>query len=268
MLSSSSLLNVTSKRTPLLRTRTDLGWDDDAGCELWRRPSQPEHLLLLLHPRIERSRIVFKQELHKTQRFNYAAGSTTTSATFTLCTFKDMTAKSETTLGLSDPHQKRHVTQRLAVLLPRLQRQRATRTSDNTLIPQITSTPTIDTCKVTFSGATATVTVTTKEVIGGAMEILLEGCLVPRLVYVQFSVNERIQQSGQRVCHLERAGFFRQPLSLRSFALPGDVDANTTTMTVTGVTLLEGLYSMLVQSDGLNDSDRMLLFIRRVRQDD
>ncbi|KAK2950982.1 hypothetical protein BLNAU_14060 [Blattamonas nauphoetae] len=139
----------------------------------------------------------------------------------------------------------------------------ATNASDSTLVPQITSTPTIDTCKVTFSGATATVTVTTKEVIGGAMGILLEGCLVPRLVFVQFGVNGENSSIGTATMSSGANGILPSATySLRSFVLPGDVgsqlfsasatlkDANTTAITVNGVMLLEGLYSMLVQSTG------------------
>ncbi|KAK2942691.1 hypothetical protein BLNAU_22388 [Blattamonas nauphoetae] len=141
---------------------------------------------------------------------------------------------------------------------------RVTDTSDSTLVPQITSTPTVQTCTVTFSGATATVTVTTKEVIGGAMGILLEGCLVPRLVFVQFDTNGENSTIGTASVSSGANGILPSATyTLRSFALPGDIgtqlfsasatlkDANTTTITVNGVTLLEGSYSMLVQSDGL-----------------
>ncbi|KAK2942690.1 hypothetical protein BLNAU_22387 [Blattamonas nauphoetae] len=140
---------------------------------------------------------------------------------------------------------------------------RVTDTSDSTLVPQITSTPTVQTCTVTFSGATATVTVTTKEVIGGAMGILLEGCLVPRLVFVQFDTNGENSSIGTATVSSGANGILPSATySLRSFVLPGDVgsqlfsafatlkDANTTTITVNGVTLLEGSYSMLVQSTG------------------
>ncbi|KAK2959759.1 hypothetical protein BLNAU_5248 [Blattamonas nauphoetae] len=72
----------------------------------------------------------------------------------------------------------------------------STETSDDTLIPQISSTPTVETCEVTFSGNVATVTVTTKEVIGGAMGILLEGCLVPRLVFVVFVTGGQNSTTG------------------------------------------------------------------------
>ncbi|KAK2941340.1 hypothetical protein BLNAU_23746 [Blattamonas nauphoetae] len=438
MLSSSSLLNVTSKRTPLSENENRFGslmQQEIVGCCVSQCSNHDSGTTMLdvnfggdLHSLntsfsscIRESNAVesySNKNYTKTQRFNYAAGSTTTSATFTLCTFKDMTAKVGNNLGgsailirsatslsvsqcffhvcnvsgvnddggavfvwtpgtttatlkiakssftecklitttsnfggvifISDPktvtvsdsffekgkalfdsaitiyetsttvlsncsfvdciaeHRgtvsfyNSSVVSKLSNLcfrgcssgdpsnqdmyfgalnLATVQSKtsfcdstsgspnvyfRATRTSDNTLIPQITSTPTIDTCKVTFSGATATVTVTTKEVIGGAMEILLEGCLVPRLVYVQFSVNGENSTIGTASVSSGASGILPSATySLRSFALPGDVgsqlfsasstlkDANTTTMTVTGVTLLEGLYSMLVQSDGL-----------------
>ncbi|KAK2945479.1 hypothetical protein BLNAU_19608 [Blattamonas nauphoetae] len=70
--------------------------------------------------------------------------------------------------------------------------------SDMTLVPQITSTLTVETCTVTFSGNEASVTVTTNEAIGGTMAILLEGCLVPRLVFVCFSLT-RENSSTMRI---------------------------------------------------------------------
>ncbi|KAK2956310.1 hypothetical protein BLNAU_8677 [Blattamonas nauphoetae] len=136
-------------------------------------------------------------------------------------------------------------------------------TSDSTLVPQITSTPTVEASTVTFSGNEAAVSVRTKEVIGGTMGILLEGLLVPRLVFVRFSPNGENSTIGTATVSSGANGIL--PLatySLRSFVLPGDIgsqlfsasatlkDANTTRITVNGVTLLEGSYSMLVQSTG------------------
>ncbi|KAK2956312.1 hypothetical protein BLNAU_8679 [Blattamonas nauphoetae] len=139
----------------------------------------------------------------------------------------------------------------------------ATDTSDSTLVPQLTSTPTVNACSVRFSGNEATVIVRTKEVIGGTMGILLEGCLVPRMVFVRFDTNGENSTIGAATVSSGANGILPSATySLRSFVLPGDVgsqlfsasatlkDANTTRITVNGVTLLEGSYSMLVQSTG------------------
>ncbi|KAK2948587.1 hypothetical protein BLNAU_16486 [Blattamonas nauphoetae] len=139
-----------------------------------------------------------------------------------------------------------------------------TKTADSTLVPQITSTPTVEACTVTISGDEASVEVRTTEVIGGAMGILLEGLLVPRLVFVDFSTSGGNSTTGTATVSSGKNGVLPSAdYTLRSFVLPGDVgsqlfsasailkDANTTTITVKGVTLLEGSYSMLVQSNGV-----------------
>ncbi|KAK2951377.1 hypothetical protein BLNAU_13657 [Blattamonas nauphoetae] len=136
-----------------------------------------------------------------------------------------------------------------------------TTTANSTLIPQITSTPTVEACTVTINGNVASVEVRTKEVIGGAMGVLLEGCLVPRLVFVVFDASGQNSSIGTATVSSGADGVLPSAeYTLRSFILPGDVgsqlfstsairkDANTTTITVKGVTLLEGSYSMLVQT--------------------
>ncbi|KAK2950587.1 hypothetical protein BLNAU_14479 [Blattamonas nauphoetae] len=139
-----------------------------------------------------------------------------------------------------------------------------TQSYDSTLVPQITSTPTVEACIVTISGDEASVEARTKEVIGGAMGILLEGCLVPRLVFVSFDRNGENSSIGTATVSSGADGVLPSAeYTLRSFVLPGDVgsqlfsasailkDANTTTITVKGVALEQGSYSMLVQSNGV-----------------
>ncbi|KAK2943856.1 hypothetical protein BLNAU_21203 [Blattamonas nauphoetae] len=137
-------------------------------------------------------------------------------------------------------------------------------TANSTLVSQITSKPTVEACTVTINGNVASVKVRTKEVIGGAMGVLLEGCLVPRLVFVVFDASGHNSSIGIATVSSGTDGIHPEAeYKLRSFVLPGEVqpqlfsataipkDANTTTITVKGVTLLEGSYSMLVQSNGL-----------------
>ncbi|KAK2943729.1 hypothetical protein BLNAU_21332 [Blattamonas nauphoetae] len=128
-----------------------------------------------------------------------------------------------------------------------------TTTANSTLVPQITSTPTVEACSVTINGNVASVEVRTKEVIGGAMGVLLEGCLVPRLMFVVFDASGQNSSIGTATVSSGADGILPSAeYTLRSFVLPGDIgkDANTTTITVKGVTLPEGSYSMLVQSNG------------------
>ncbi|KAK2940766.1 hypothetical protein BLNAU_24321 [Blattamonas nauphoetae] len=132
--------------------------------------------------------------------------------------------------------------------------------SDSTLVPQITSTPTVETCTVTISGNEAVVEVKTKEVIGGVMGILLEGCLVPRLVFVQFDINGANSSIGTATVSSGADGILPPATYKRlSHTLRGDIapqvvsasailsDVNTTTITVKGVSLDEGSYSMRIQ---------------------
>ncbi|KAK2948008.1 hypothetical protein BLNAU_17044 [Blattamonas nauphoetae] len=57
---------------------------------------------------------------------------------------------------------------------------------DSTLVPHVTSTPTIKSVDVSFDGSIATVTVETEEAMKGTMGVLLDGSNVPRLVHVVF----------------------------------------------------------------------------------
>ncbi|KAK2944522.1 hypothetical protein BLNAU_20571 [Blattamonas nauphoetae] len=135
-----------------------------------------------------------------------------------------------------------------------------TDTSDSTLVPQITSTPTVEACTVTFSGNDALVEIRTKEVIGGVMGVLLEGCLVPRLVFVEFDGNGENSTTGRATVSSGADGILPSAeYTLRSFVLPGDLgfqvfsasailkDVNTTTITLKGASLDEGSYWMCVQ---------------------
>ncbi|KAK2959833.1 hypothetical protein BLNAU_5322 [Blattamonas nauphoetae] len=137
----------------------------------------------------------------------------------------------------------------------------STGTSDSSIIPQITSTPTVETCQVTFSGNVATVTVTTKEVIGGTMWILLEGCLVPRLVFVVFDRSGQNSSIATETVTSGANGILPSATyKHRSYTLRGDIsiqvisasavliDVNTARITLKGVSLQTGTYSMQIKN--------------------
>ncbi|KAK2948776.1 hypothetical protein BLNAU_16311 [Blattamonas nauphoetae] len=64
------------------------------------------------------------------------------------------------------------------------------------LVPQLSSTPAIQSVDVSIEGYTAKVTVTTKESISGKMGVLLSGSNVPRLVHVVFGNAEGVTRTG------------------------------------------------------------------------
>ncbi|KAK2957912.1 hypothetical protein BLNAU_7088 [Blattamonas nauphoetae] len=141
-------------------------------------------------------------------------------------------------------------------------------TSDSTLIPQITSPPTISDISIQFDEVRllATVSVTASEAIGGTMGILLDGSLVPRLVHVTFGTDSEPSQAGSAVVssgplgvlpkaeyevlnHSFAAVFLAPRIIHCVFSLK---DSNTSVMIVSGWELEKGDYVMTVEGpDGV-----------------
>ncbi|KAK2957936.1 hypothetical protein BLNAU_7112 [Blattamonas nauphoetae] len=135
--------------------------------------------------------------------------------------------------------------------------------STSDLIPQITSPPTISDISIQFDDvrALATVSVTASKAIGGTMGILLDGCLVPRLVHVTFGSETEQSQTGSAVVSSGPRGVLPKEeykVLNHSFAavfLPPRIihcvfslkDSNTSVMIVNGWELEDGDYVMRVQ---------------------
>ncbi|KAK2961705.1 hypothetical protein BLNAU_3142 [Blattamonas nauphoetae] len=135
--------------------------------------------------------------------------------------------------------------------------------SDSSLVPQITTTPTVKSVIVTIEDSEATVVVETEEPISGTMSMLLNGSNVPRLVHVIFgdertnsSVGTAVFSSGENGI-LPEATYEHHKWSLSPFPLPtiktADAsleDWNTTEIVVKGVRLKEGSFWMEVEKEG------------------
>ncbi|KAK2951807.1 hypothetical protein BLNAU_13300 [Blattamonas nauphoetae] len=139
--------------------------------------------------------------------------------------------------------------------------------SDDTLVPQIDSTPTIKSVDVSFDedDSEATVTIETEEAIKGTMHVLLDGSTVPRLVHVVFGQPSKVSTVGTVVVSSGAKGVLpvatyehRKNAFASSLFPPPTVrkadsklkDWNTTEIVLRGVSLEEGAYSMLVEKDG------------------
>ncbi|KAK2945228.1 hypothetical protein BLNAU_19868 [Blattamonas nauphoetae] len=137
--------------------------------------------------------------------------------------------------------------------------------SDNTLIPQISSTPTINSVSVSRNGDKATVTVESDQEISGTMGVLLNGSIVPRLVHVVFGTQSTKSTIGTVVVTSGKNGVlpsatykhhktalataqFFQPTVRRAAATLNDL--TTTTIVLRGTHLGRGSYSMLVENGG------------------
>ncbi|KAK2954854.1 hypothetical protein BLNAU_10184 [Blattamonas nauphoetae] len=134
---------------------------------------------------------------------------------------------------------------------------------DETLVPQIDTTPTVKDLTVTFEDSEATVVVETKEAISGTMNVLLDGSNVPRLVHVVFgnertnsSVGTVVVSSGQNGI-LPEAPYEHRKSTLSHFPPPtvrtvdaALKDSNTTEIVVKGVSFGEGNYWMEVEREG------------------
>ncbi|KAK2952953.1 hypothetical protein BLNAU_12129 [Blattamonas nauphoetae] len=128
--------------------------------------------------------------------------------------------------------------------------------TDSTLIPQITSTPTIKSVDVCFDGSQATVMVEVDQAIKGTMGVLLSGSNVPRLVHVVFGKPWEESRFGTALVHsgangiLPNADYTLLNSSLATgFFIPPSVwiasaalkDWNTTEIVVKGMRLEEGV---------------------------
>ncbi|KAK2941850.1 hypothetical protein BLNAU_23241 [Blattamonas nauphoetae] len=129
------------------------------------------------------------------------------------------------------------------------------------LVPQISSTHTIESVDVTIEGDFANVTVTTTESISGRMGLLLSGMIVPRLVHVLFGNAEGVTRTGTGKVSSGANGVLpaAQYTNLSSAILGGSgphvyhvecppLDPNTASFLLNGFSLRAGDYFMEVQS--------------------
>ncbi|KAK2959424.1 hypothetical protein BLNAU_5473 [Blattamonas nauphoetae] len=130
---------------------------------------------------------------------------------------------------------------------------------DSMLVPQITSTPTITSVDVSFSGSEATVTVETDIAIKGTLGVLLNGSNVPRLVHVVFGEPTVVSKVGTAVVSCGSNGvlpidttYIEHKWTLAPFPRPAihtlvsaDLeDSNTLKIVLSGVRIYEGTYWM------------------------
>ncbi|KAK2959426.1 hypothetical protein BLNAU_5475 [Blattamonas nauphoetae] len=130
---------------------------------------------------------------------------------------------------------------------------------DSMLVPQITSTPTITSVDVSFSGSEATVTVETDIAIKGTLGVLLNGSNVPRLVHVVFGEPTVVSKVGTAVVSCGSNGvlpidttYIEHKWTLASFPRPAIhalvsaelEDSNTIKIVLSGVRIYEGEYWM------------------------
>ncbi|KAK2950290.1 hypothetical protein BLNAU_14782 [Blattamonas nauphoetae] len=109
--------------------------------------------------------------------------------------------------------------------------------SSSTLVPRISSIPTIKSVEVSFDDSEATVTVVTEEAIEGTMGVLLDGSNVPRLVHVVFGDPSKVSSFATNLF---------PPPTVHS-ADSTLKDWNLTEIVVGGISLKKGSYSMLVE---------------------
>ncbi|KAK2955685.1 hypothetical protein BLNAU_9375 [Blattamonas nauphoetae] len=142
--------------------------------------------------------------------------------------------------------------------------------NNTVLIPQNTSTFTISTPNIAFTADRATITVTASEALSGTMSFLLSGCLLPRLVHVEFGLPNHPSTTGQGIVTSGADGILPSPpsaaYSVRKWSWGGHVfppfvlsataspvDAETGQIDMTGIYLTSGTYSMVVR--GSDDSE-------------
>ncbi|KAK2941365.1 hypothetical protein BLNAU_23722 [Blattamonas nauphoetae] len=136
---------------------------------------------------------------------------------------------------------------------------------DSTLVPRITSTPTIKSVDVSHDGDAATVTVETEEAIKGTMGVLLNGSNVPRLVHVVFGTPSEESRFGTAVVSsgakgvLPNTKYSHHKSSFAAYLFPPWTvhaahatlkDWNTTEIILKGTCIEEGSYWMLVEKEG------------------
>ncbi|KAK2948802.1 hypothetical protein BLNAU_16252 [Blattamonas nauphoetae] len=136
--------------------------------------------------------------------------------------------------------------------------------ANSTIVPQISSTPTIKSVDVTFDGDTAKVTVETDIAIKGTLGVLLDGSNVPRLVHVVFGEPSKVSTVGTAIVSsgangiLPDATTYTKPRSTLAPFQPPTIrsaestrkDWNTTEIIVKGIFVEEGSYWMLVEKEG------------------
>ncbi|KAK2950083.1 hypothetical protein BLNAU_15005 [Blattamonas nauphoetae] len=132
--------------------------------------------------------------------------------------------------------------------------------SDSDLVPEIQSTPDISDIDIQFDEEheVAVVSVTASEAIRGTMGILLNGCIVPRLIHVVFGTDTGLSQTGSAVVSsgpngiLPNAEYQVLNHSFAAVFLPPRLehcvcslhDAYSCLVILTGSSLMEGDYQM------------------------
>ncbi|KAK2955681.1 hypothetical protein BLNAU_9371 [Blattamonas nauphoetae] len=140
--------------------------------------------------------------------------------------------------------------------------------NNTVLIPKHTDTFTISEPVIDFADDTATITVTASQALSGTMSFLLSGCLLPRLVHVEFGLPNHPSTTGHGIVTSGADGILPSPpsatYSVRRWSWGGHVfppfvlsatascvDAVTGQIDMTGIYLTSGTYSMVVRgSDG------------------
>ncbi|KAK2961785.1 hypothetical protein BLNAU_3222 [Blattamonas nauphoetae] len=134
--------------------------------------------------------------------------------------------------------------------------------SDSSRVPQIGTTPTVNSVVVTIDNSQATVVVETQEAIKGTLSVLLNGSIVPRLVHVVFGDKQTPSTVGTAVVSSGPNGILPSatytphknsfatdlfpPPTVRTADAPLK-DWNTTGIVVKGVSFWEGSYWMEVE---------------------
>ncbi|KAK2955371.1 hypothetical protein BLNAU_9599 [Blattamonas nauphoetae] len=134
--------------------------------------------------------------------------------------------------------------------------------NNTVLIPKHTDAFTISDPVINFADDTATITVTASEALSGTMSFLLSGCLLPRLVHVEFGLPNHPSTTGQGIVTSGANGILPSPpsatYSVRKWSWGGHVfppfvlsasaspvDAVTGQIDVAGIYLTSGTYSMV-----------------------